>query len=155
MPWECWLNVACSIARDDSLLTPFSPLSPSSKGSLSYGFWEKQVLGAQQGQTHPEYEAEQFRRAFRMSKPACSILLRYLSKTQSCAVPFLLQRDWLFFWTGQGLDPPIRPLHAHTMLVKLQFAIFMKLFSFWGAAERRGLPVGGRPLVFLLKVLLL
>jgi hypothetical protein len=41
------------------------------------------------------------------------------------------------------------------MLVKLQFAIFMKLFSFWGAAERRGLPVGGRPLVFLLKVLLL
>ena len=70
MPWECWLNVACSIARDDSLLTPFSPLSPSSKGGLSYGFWEKQVLGdlARQGQTHPEYEAEQFRKAFRSSK---------------------------------------------------------------------------------------
>jgi len=50
---------------------------PSQKGALHYEFWEKQVLGdwARQGQTHPEYEAKQFRRAFRLSKPAFNTLL--------------------------------------------------------------------------------
>ena len=85
------------------------------------------MLEARQGQTHPEYEAEQFCEAFRLSKPAFNALLhRYcaaLSKQNTIMrSAFLLQRDWLYYWTGQALGPPIRPLHAHTMLVKLQFA---------------------------------
>jgi hypothetical protein len=78
------------------------------------GAGRSKCWGTRQGQTYPEYEAEKFRRAFHVREPAfIATVLRCLSKTQSCAMPFLLQRDWLYFWTGQALSPLIRPLHAH------------------------------------------
>ena len=73
--------------------------------------------------------SEHFRRTFRMSKPACNTLLRCLSKTQSCAVPFLLQIDWLYFWAGSG--SPHQTLGRTYDVSKTAVCnIIHKLFSF-------------------------
>jgi len=67
---------------------------------------------ARQGQTHPEYEAERFRRAFRLSKPAFNTLLhRYCAALikqntiMRSAIPVAKRLAIFLDWASSGGSP--------------------------------------------------
>uniref|UniRef100_A0A7S3R6A8 Uncharacterized protein n=1 Tax=Dunaliella tertiolecta TaxID=3047 RepID=A0A7S3R6A8_DUNTE len=99
---------------------PFRPSHSTSpalplKYNPSFGIWEKQVLGdwANIGRTQPEYEAVQFKQAFRMSKPAFKTLCEthcatLASVTHKCGMQSLLRRGRKYFWNRPVQVLPIR-----------------------------------------------
>jgi len=107
------------------------------------------IYGSGQPYTCPSPSSHPPLRTFPQNLPHEQTSLQYpaaLSKQNTIMRSAIPIAKWLAVfldWAGSGSPHQTLP---RTMLVKLQFATFMKLFSFWGAAARRGLPVGVRPL---------
>uniref|UniRef100_A0A7S3R5E6 Uncharacterized protein n=1 Tax=Dunaliella tertiolecta TaxID=3047 RepID=A0A7S3R5E6_DUNTE len=115
---------------------PFRPSHSTSpalplKYNPSFGIWEKQVLGdwANIGRTQPEYEAVQFKQAFRMSKPAfktlCETYCASLAKQDThmrSAIP-VEKRLAIFFCTGLAQVLFITTLRRFMILVSLPWSI--------------------------------
>jgi len=85
------------------------------------------VLGnwANIGRTQPEYEAVQFKQAFRMSKPAFKTLCEthcatLASVTHKCGMQSLLRRGRKCFWIRPVQVLTIRCLRGLTILVRVQ-----------------------------------